>query len=72
MREFTFRDESSEDNEAELWADYAETMRLRDSLAASLAEILPHIDRNWQRDLPYDLQSLEMLFYDPSLALSMR
>ena len=60
------------EDDAELGNDFAETMELRNSLAVYLSECLPHIDKDWQSVLPYNLHELEMLGVHPSRAINLQ
>jgi len=56
----------------DLMSDYAEMMRVREALVALLTEVMPHIDRDWESILPYNLEELDMLGVHPSRALNLR
>ena len=59
-------------DEDDLESDYAETMRVRDALVVLLTELMPHIDRDWESVLPYNLEELDMLGVHPSRAINLR
>ena len=52
-------------------AEY-DVVEFRNAIAASLQRLFPQLYRNWERDLPYNIEALEMLEDDPSLAFGMR
>ena len=63
MCEFGIKDEDK--------SEY-DVVEFRNSMADALRSLFPQLYRNWERDLPHNIEALEMLEDDPSLAFSMR
>jgi len=72
-REFVFRNEPLTDPEPEESDhDLPKMLALRNRLVATLNEMYPDLNRNWQRDLPTDMGLLEVILDDFSLVFGMR